>query len=264
MQRKSMFGSGHDPGALTLAAALCLLAVPGPPAAAQDGRLPPALVYLAAVDSSIVQDIRYATPDNFTGAVVPGYGAAECILTRTAAEALRRVQTELATRDLSLKVYDCYRPERAVRAFVHWTREPGEQASRSPRWHPNVRRSALISLGYIAYASRHSRGDAVDLTIVRLPQPSLDPAAATRNGDCTQPAAARPADTSVDMGTGFDCLDPKSHTASPDVTSEQRHWRNTLVEAMARHGFRNYSREWWHFTHGPGDGPSYDVPIAPR
>src|SRR5689334_9090392 len=97
-----------------LAAALVLAAIP---AYARD-MLPPGFVYLRDIDPTIVQDIRYATSDNFTGHPLPGYGAGECILRREAAEALRRVQAELAPEKLSLKVYDCYRPTRAVRAMA--------------------------------------------------------------------------------------------------------------------------------------------------
>lgn len=244
------------------AAASLFLACPESGLGADRG-LPGDLVHLRTVAPSVIQDMRYATARNFTGAVVPGYEAAECILTRATAAALALVQSDLAPRNLSLKVYDCYRPERAVRHFVRWTREPGAQDLRAPLYHPNVRRSALISLGYIAYASRHSRGDAVDLTIVELPEPATPPAEASA-GDCTGPADRRAYDTGVDMGTAFDCLDPRSATAHPAITSEQRTWRRTLVEAMHKHGFRNYAREWWHFTYGDGVGPSYDVPVRAR
>lgn len=246
-----------------LAAGLYFVSIAPLPGAGQGRGLPQPLVYLRDVAPTIIQDIRYATANNFTGAPVPGYAAAECILTRQTAAALAMVQADLAMHNLSLMVYDCYRPERAVRAFIRWTREPGAQDAQSQAWHPNVRRSALISLGYIAYASRHSRGDAVDLTMVELPAAAVT-AATAQNGDCTAPAALRAVDSSVDMGTGFDCLDPKSHTASPAVSGDQRRWRDTLVQAMRKHGFHNYAREWWHFTYGGGDGPSFDVPIGPR
>jgi zinc D-Ala-D-Ala dipeptidase len=66
------------------------------------------------------------------------------------------------------------------------------------------------------------------------------------------------------MGTDFDCFDPKSNTASPEITARQRQWRQTLLQAMTRRGFRNYDREWWHFTYGAGQGPAYSLPILPR
>lgn len=250
----------YKPAPFVACAAASLLAACPAPVAAADRGLPPSLVYLRDVAPSVIQDMRYASPRNFTGAVVPGYEAAECILTRATATALAQVQADLVPRGLSLKVYDCYRPERAVRAFVRWTREPGEQTSRSPQYHPNVRRSALISLGYIAYASRHSRGDAIDLTLVELPEPAPPPGSLLA-GDCTGPVDRRAPDTGVDMGTAFDCLDPKSATAHAAITPGQRIWRTTLVEVMHKRGFQNYAREWWHFTYGEGGGQSYDVPV---
>lgn len=229
--------------------------------------LPEPLVYLRDIDPSILQDMRYAGPDNFTGRHVPGYGAGECVLQREAAAALARVQQALKPRGLSLEVYDCYRPRRAVRAFVDWVKD--DRADDDPRlksFRPNVERSQLIDLGYIAAMSRHSLGDTVDLTLVQLP---ARPAAPFRRdaayGPCTGPARERAPDASVDMGTGYDCFDPMSHTASADITPQQRRWRQTLVEAMAREGFRNYSREWWHFTLTPmRSGRAFNVPILPR
>src|SRR5262245_46844857 len=111
--------------------------------------LPKPLVYLRDVDPSILQDMRYAGSDNFTGRPVPGYGAAECVLLREAAEALSRVQRALRARKLSLKVYDCYRPQSAVRAFVAWVRE-GEKTDDPllKRFHPNIQRNQIIADGY--------------------------------------------------------------------------------------------------------------------
>jgi D-alanyl-D-alanine dipeptidase len=233
-------------------------------AAAQQPRLPGTLVYLADVAPGIVQDMRYAQADNFTGRPVAGYAAAECILLRAAAEALGAVQADLKPRGYALKVYDCYRPIRAVRAFVEWSERKEDPATR--RFHPLLRRSELFARGYIARASSHSRGAAIDLTIVRLPQPvvdAFDPA--RRYGDCTGPVEQRAPDSSVDMGTGFDCFDARSHTFANALTPEQTASRRLLVEAMQRRGFRNYAREWWHFTHSASEGgPSFDVPIEPR
>jgi D-alanyl-D-alanine dipeptidase len=226
--------------------------------------LPARLVYLRDAAPEIAQDMRYATPDNFTGEAVPGYGAAECVLTRETAKALKQVQADLKKSGLSLKVYDCYRPKEAIRAFVDWAARPGERAGLR-RYHPRVAREKLFELGYIAAVSGHSRADTVDLTLTRDPAPSaaaFDPGAAY--GDCIEPPNVREPDNSVDMGTGFDCFDPKSNTASPEITPQQRRWRQTLLKAMAGRGFHNYDREWWHFTHGRGRGPVYAFSITPR
>jgi D-alanyl-D-alanine dipeptidase len=67
------------------------------------------------------------------------------------------------------------------------------------------------------------------------------------------------------MGTGFDCFDVNSHTASAAIDAEQRRWRALLVAVMAKRGFSNYHREWWHFTYANrGAAPHYDFPISPR
>jgi D-alanyl-D-alanine dipeptidase len=226
------------------------------------------LVYLRDIDPSIGQDIRYAGPDNFTGRRVPGYGAAECVLLREAAEALARVQRALLPRGLSLKVYDCYRPRRAVRAFVTWVKA-GDAGPSDPllrRFHPNVERRRIIDLGYVAAVSHHSRGDTVDLTLVELPaKPAAPYDQQAVYGPCNGPAKDRAPDNGVDMGTGFDCFDPQSHTAAFDISAAQARWRKTLAEAMRQEGFRNYHREWWHFTFWPARADrSFNVPIAPH
>ena len=229
--------------------------------------LPEPLVYLHDIDPSILQDMRYAGADNFTGRRVPGYGASECVLLREAAEALARVQRSLLPLKLSLKVYDCYRPRQAVRAFVAWVKE-GETAVDPllKRFHPNVSRSQLIERGYVAAVSHHSRGDTVDLTLVQVPAKRATPFSRnTVYGPCTGPAQERAPDTSVDMGTGFDCFDALSHTRAPGITPAQRRWREALVEAMGREGFRNYRKEWWHFTLVPShSNRAFNVPIPPR
>ena len=245
--------------ALWIAALLALSA----PAVARDA-LPDGLVYLRAVDASIVQDMRYAGADNFVGRPLPGYGAGECVLRREVAQALARVQAELARQQLSLKVYDCYRPRRAVAAMARWAND-GATADPTKRFYPALDKRTLFAAGYIAAQSAHSTGTAIDLTLVRLPATPAPPYdASARYGACTGPAAQRAPDNSLDMGTGFDCFDARSHTASAAIAAEQKRARLTLLTAMRRHGFKNYFREWWHFTYALPDARSYDVPIGPR
>jgi D-alanyl-D-alanine dipeptidase len=254
--------------AVALLLAIGLPATPLLATEEQPRTLPEPLVYLRDIDHSILQDMRYAGPDNFTGRPVPGYDAAECVLLREAAEALSRVQRALLARKLSLKVYDCYRPRSAVRAFVAWVRD-GVTAPADPllkRFHPNIDRSRLIADGYVAAVSQHSRGDTVDLTLVELPArrgAPFDRSAAY--GPCTGPAKSRAPDSGVDMGTGYDCFDARSHTAAAGLTEVQARWRQILVEAMAREGFRNYRKEWWHFTLATSRAyRTFGVPIVPR
>lgn len=225
-------------------------------------KLPEPLVFLRDVDATIIQDIRYATTNNFTGARVKGYDAAECILTRTAAEALRRVQADLKERGLSLKVYDCYRPKQAVKAFVQWAQASSQANSQtSAAYNPNVPRGKLIALGYISASSSHSRADTVDITIM---SPFTPDAQKADTHDISVPCTAKGSDGSIDMGTSFDCFDPKSNTSSAALTTHQRKSRYELTQNMTKRGFKNYPAEWWHFTYGSGTGPSYDFPITAK
>jgi D-alanyl-D-alanine dipeptidase len=235
-------------------------------AAAADAapRRAPSLVYLRDIDPSIAQDIRYAGRDNFTGQPLSGYDAPECLLRPAAARALSQVQAELAAAHLSLKVYDCYRPTRAVAGMAAWSRQTRDDIDTS-RFYPALNKANLFALGYIANRSAHSRGVAVDLTLVPpgAPAASFDPAA--HYGPCTGAPAERSPDDSLDMGTGFDCFDVKSHTHNASITPAHAANRRLLLEAMRKHGFTNYSHEWWHFSYDSADtGAAYDVPIAPR
>jgi D-alanyl-D-alanine dipeptidase len=247
----------RPPKKLPLVAGLLLLTLP---AAAREA-MPRDFVYLRDVAPAIAQEIRYATPDNFTARPLPGYQAGECVLRRDAALALAKVAQDLAAQHLGLKVYDCYRPQRAVNAFWRWSQD--RRSDGDKRFYPNVPKSELFSLGYIASHSRHSAGTAVDLTLVPL-DAAQTPPARSRAGQapCTAPADKRAPDNSLDMGTGFDCLDVKSYTRSRAVTPAQRHWRELLNAAMRARGFRNYFREWWHYEYGAPRG-YYDFPIVP-
>lgn len=211
--------------------------------------LPADFVYLRQVAPGIEQDMRYATAHNFTGGPVPGYAAGECIVTRAAAQALAAAQTELNSFGLGLKVYDCYRPLRAVRHFAAWAAD-GRPSPMAAEFFPRTPKDMLHQQGYIAHRSGHSRGSTVDVTLV--PYPAV-PQATYRPGQplkaCTLPAPARFADNSLDMGTGFDCLDVLAHTQDPRVSQEGRKNRLLLRQVMRRYGLINYAKEWWHHTY---------------
>jgi len=247
--------------ALTAALVLTALSVP---AAARDA-LPAGFVYLRDIDASITQDMRYASRDNFVGHPLPGYDAPECVLRREVALALSKVQADLAPANLSLKVYDCYRPTRAVVAMARWAKD-GALDQPTKRFFPALQKRTLFASGYIATQSAHSTGTAIDLTLVRLPAASAAPfGPAAAYGPCTADAAQRAPDSSIDMGTGFDCFDRRSHTGNGAILAEQKRWRGVLLAAMRRHSFKNYFREWWHFTYaGAMPDQRYDFPIVPR
>lgn len=226
-------------------------------------RLPDDFVALRDVDPAILQDIRYATPHNFTGEPVEGYLAASCILTRPAAEALSRAQQDVLTRGYTLKVYDCYRPQRAVDDFVGWAADLADQRMK-PEFYPRVDKSTLFADGYIAERSGHSRGSTLDVTLVEVPAASTPPYIPGQPlVDCAAPQAVRFPDNSVDMGTGYDCFDTLAHTLDPRIDGDQAKNRLLLSEALERQGFVNYDKEWWHFTLKPEPYPDtfFDVPV---
>jgi len=241
---------------LALAVALALAA-----GAAAAQPLPPGFARLRDVDPTIAQDMRYVTANNFTGRPLPGYARGDCILRRAAALALKRVQADLAKENLSLKVYDCYRPTRAVAAMARWAADPHATPD-TRRFYPGLRKDRLFALGYIASHSAHSHGVAVDLTLVPKDarQPPFDVGA--RYGSCAGPVARRAPDDSLDMGTSFDCFSVKSWTRAGGLGADAHNNRERLVQAMARHGFVNYKREWWHFSYPAADPRrEYDFPV---
>jgi D-alanyl-D-alanine dipeptidase len=225
----------------------CLaLALLLPPVAVSAGAtLPNGFVYLREVDPTIVQDIRYAGSHNFVGRPVKGYLAAECILSEPAATALKSVQNKLAAKDLSLIVWDCYRPKRAVDDFWRWSRDPA-RAEMKTEFYPHTDKQSLFALGYLAVRSAHSRGSTVDLGIVPsafslAPQPGPLPPLKP----CTAPD--RFADGTIDFGTGYDCLDVLGYMSNPRVGAVASANRQMLKANMRQAGFRPYFREWWHF-----------------
>jgi zinc D-Ala-D-Ala dipeptidase len=179
---------------------------------------PPGFVRLADIAPHIRQDMRYAGSDNFTGRPVPGYRAPRCWLRIEAARALAAAQEEAAKEGLSLIVYDCYRPPAATKAFIAWSQDKADQAMKDA-YYPRVEKTTLFDLGYIAKASTHTTGLAVDLAFEGL-----------------------------DFGTPFDLFDDRSTTADPSIKGDARKNRDRLVALMVKHGFENLRNEWWHFT----------------
>lgn len=171
-------------------------------------------------------ELRYLTADNFVGEPIDGYEAERCYITAEAARALARVQHELSHVGLSLKVFDAYRPQRAVDHFVRWAGDLGDTAMKS-RYYPEVEKAHLFRDGYIAARSGHSRGSTVDLTIVSMDSGEPEP---------------------LDMGTPWDYFGPRSWPLSRDVSPQQRVNRMLLQSLMIKHGFRPLAEEWWHFT----------------
>ncbi|MFJ6017486.1 M15 family metallopeptidase [Streptomyces sp. NPDC092952] len=249
------------------AAALFAVAATAPAATAgPEPKAPAEFVALSSVDPTIIQEMRYPTAHTFMGVPVDGYRQPLCILTRPAARALHRAQTRLLRQGYSLKVYDCYRPQRAVDHFVRWAKDLDDQAMKG-EFYPRVDKTRLFADGYIAEKSGHSRGSTVDLTLVRLPAAPTPPYhPGGEQVPCYAPAAERFPDNSVDMGTGFDCFDTLSHTDDPRVQGVQRAHRQFLKKTLTEAGFVNLAEEWWHYTFKPELFPDtyFDFPVARR
>jgi D-alanyl-D-alanine dipeptidase len=225
-----------------------------------------ALVNAGDVAPRIEVEMRYATPHNFVGERIAGYREPLCLLTRPAALALKRAQRIAWRQGYTLKVYDCYRPQRAVDHFVRWARDLDDQRMKR-EFYPRVAKSRLFADGYIAERSGHSRGSTVDVTLVRRPpaeQETYEPGDRLR--PCYAPRGRRFGDNSIDMGTGYDCFDTRSHTLDPRIRGVQRRNRLTLRRIMARAGFANYPKEWWHYTLRDEPLPDryLDVPVSRR
>ena len=229
----------------TLLLAACI--VPSALAAAAEPKLSPAktaaeagLIDIAELVPDVMADIRYAGNNNFIGQRIDGYHAPHCYLLKPAAEALQRVAEELRGQQLRLKIFDCYRPARAVRHFVEWAGDPADQRKKA-EFYPGVDKSNLLGV-YIAPVSGHSRGATVDLTLARC-----------EGQQCTD----------LDMGTTYDYFDELAHTDAPAISAEQRRNRELLRSAMRDQGFSNYELEWWHYTLAPEPSADvlYDVPV---
>lgn len=210
-----------------------------------------------------VMDIRYFTPHNFIGERIDGYKAPKCYLTNEAATALAEVQKELKEYSMSLKIYDCYRPQRAVDHFVRWAKDLRDTRTKT-EFYPAVDKKDLFTDGYIASRSGHSRGSTVDLTIVPVPTPRQPIyRAGQRLYDCRLSVRKRFKDNGIDMGTGFDCFDPLSHTANSKIGETAKKNRLLLKSLMTKHAFKNYENEWWHYTldDEPYKKKYFDFPI---
>jgi len=199
---------------------------------------PAQFVDAAAIVPGLMVEMRYAGGHNFIGRPIDGYEAPRCLLTQTAAAALAVVARDLAMRGLLLKVFDCYRPTRAVADFVRWAHNLNDLAGKM-EFYPAVDKRNLFRDGYIAQRSSHSRGSTVDLTLAQT------------NG------------VELDMGTPFDFFSSRSSTSAERISATARANRALLAASMQRRGFRPYVKEWWHFTlsHEPFPGTYFDFPI---
>ncbi len=184
-------------------------------------------------------ELRYFTSHNFVGRPIEGYHANRAYATRQTAQALQAVQATLASQGLGLKVFDAYRPQRAVDHFVRWAAD-GSDVDMKAEYYPSLEKDQLFPQGYIAERSGHSRGSTVDVTLVRLADHQ-----------------------ELDMGSPYDFFDPVSWPSDTSITEQQRANRIILRDAMLAHGFRPLDTEWWHFTleNEPYTDVYFDFPV---
>ncbi|MBE0551708.1 MAG: M15 family metallopeptidase, partial [Ignavibacterium sp.] len=208
---------------------------------------PKGFVEIREVIPDIILDLRYITNHNFLGVPVDGYEIEKCYITKAAADSLAKVQEELRNFNLSLKIYDAYRPQRAVNHFVKWAKDLSDTLTKK-EFYPTLDKSRLFVDGFIAEKSGHSRGSTIDLTIVPIPVPDQPEFDINNQCECFESLDKRFKDNSIDMGTGFDCFDSLSHTENVKLNPQQRANRLLLNNLMDKYGFRNLAEEWWHFT----------------
>ncbi len=201
--------------------------------------LPEGFVYLNDVVPDIKFELRYYTENNFVGERIEGYLKPKCILSMQAALALKNVQADLKAFGLGLKVYDAYRPQRAVDHFVRWAKDL-KDIKMKQEYYPNVSKNVLFKEGYIAARSSHTRGSTVDVTIVTIDS-----------------------NNELDMGSTYDFFSPYSWPSNPSMTESQRAHRMLLQGLMNKHGFNKYDQEWWHFTlrNEPFADEYFDFPV---
>ncbi len=191
------------------------------------GQLNNGFVYLKDHIPFLQVELRYATAENFMGRPVDGYSSAHSAGTYALAIALQRAQKKLNALGYQLKIFDAYRPQRAVDDFVRWAKLP-QDTLKKRRYYPEIDKKHLFAKGYIAQRSGHSRGSTVDLTITHLHGQSSG--------------------QEVDMGGSWDFFGERSHYGFSELTPDQKENRKRLREVMISVGFIPYEKEWWHFT----------------
>ena len=172
----------------------------------------------------IILDVRYFSTDNFMGTQVDGYLKPMIFISNEATEVLQKIQKELSGRGLGLKVFDAYRPQKAVDHFVRWAEDQKDTLTKR-KYYPDLPKSRLFELGYISVRSGHTRGSTLDLTVVDL--------GSGRN---------------IDMGSPWDFFGEISHHDSSLVNEVAAANRSLLKNVMIKHGFEPYANEWWHYT----------------
>ena len=206
---------------------------------------PDGFVHLTEAVPDAILEIRYYSTYNFVGDRIDGYEQPTALLTKEAAKALKEVSDDVKSQGYRLKIFDAYRPQCAVTHFMNWIKDAGDTRMK-PYFYPNLDKSVLFAMGYIAEKSSHSRGSTVDLTLFDVAM-----------------------EKEVDMGSTFDWFGKESHPdwcGNPEtgeytgeftgntppsngkINAVQFRNRMVLRQAMMRHDFNPIEEEWWHFT----------------
>jgi len=208
--------------------------------------LPETFVYLTDVDPTIIESVRYATDENFLGRPVPGYEGDRIICTYQAAKQLKKVNKYLKAKGYKLVVYDAYRPQRSVDAFIEWSVDLGDQIAKQ-YYYPTVDKKDIFDLGFLAQPSSHTRGSAFDVTIIKIDK-NLEPIVYEERYLLNGEKIYFLNDGTVDMGVSFDLFHEASHHNSNLVSKRCTRMRNFLKNVMEMYGFKAYRKEWWHYT----------------
>lgn len=210
-------------------------------------------VNITDVIPDVILEIRYFGTYNFVGTRIDGYEAPTALLTRQAADSLKAVSDDLKRMGFRLKIYDAYRPQKAVDHFVRWAKDVNDTVMKR-YFYPDLDKSMLFPQEYIIERSGHTRGSTLDLTLFDMDK-----------------------EKEADMGGTFDWFGKESHPdfcGNPDtfeyqpsdsLTAEQFNNRMILRRAMMRHGFKPLHTEWWHFTleNEPFPDTYFTFPVAP-
>ena len=181
-------------------------------------------VMISDVVPDVILEIRYYSTYNFVGDRIDGYEQPTALLTKEAASALKDVSDDVKSQGYRLKIYDAYRPQKAVNHFEKWAKDVDDTRMKD-YFYPELDKSVLFEQGYIANHSGHSRGSTVDLTLFD-----------EKTGK------------ELDMGGTFDYFGELSHPDYKNITKKQYDNRMILRQAMVNHGFEPLDEEWWHFT----------------
>jgi len=210
-------------------------------------------VNITDVIPDVILEIRYFGTYNFVGTRIDGYEAPTALLTRQAADSLKAVSDDLKRMGFRLKIYDAYRPQKAVDHFVRWAKDVNDTVMKR-YFYPDLDKSMLFPQEYIIERSGHTRGSTLDLTLFDMDK-----------------------EKEADMGGTFDWFGKESHPdfcGNPDtfeyqpsdsLTAEQFNNRMILRRAMMLHGFKPLHTEWWHFTleNEPFPDTYFTFPVAP-